>query len=255
MPQAIQVDHPCVPARYFVALLKGIYLKGVGLEVLAAEAALLTVFGVDDGPAGNPGSSRRSSCREETAMLERLRNMLIKEFIQVLRDPRMRGVIFVMPLVPGPGLRLRRHDRRAQRSRGGRGSRQQRGQPRTGRPVLRFGLLPVVVTDPERDTSADPSPRQGIGGGDPAHRPGLRGGPAGGRTAKLQVIVDGTDSNTAGIVLGYAGADRRRIFRGGAPDPVLAPPRRGAARREAWSCVPGRGSTKTWRAATSTCPG
>ena len=35
-----------MPARYFVALLKGIYLKGVGLEILAGEAVLLAVFGV-----------------------------------------------------------------------------------------------------------------------------------------------------------------------------------------------------------------
>jgi ABC-2 type transport system permease protein len=34
-----------VPARYFVAILKGIYLKGVGLEILAGEAALLLVYG------------------------------------------------------------------------------------------------------------------------------------------------------------------------------------------------------------------
>jgi ABC-2 type transport system permease protein len=33
-----------VPARYFVALLKGIYLKGVGLEILGLEALLLTLF-------------------------------------------------------------------------------------------------------------------------------------------------------------------------------------------------------------------
>jgi len=45
MPRAIQVITYVVPARYFVALLKGIYLKGVGLEVLAVEAALLAVFG------------------------------------------------------------------------------------------------------------------------------------------------------------------------------------------------------------------
>ncbi len=44
MPLAIQVVTYLVPARYFVALLKGIYLKGVGLEVLAGEAFLLTVF-------------------------------------------------------------------------------------------------------------------------------------------------------------------------------------------------------------------
>ncbi|MBZ5563017.1 MAG: ABC transporter permease [Acidobacteriia bacterium] len=44
MPLAIQVVTYLVPARYFVALLKGIYLKGVGLEVLAGEAFLLTIF-------------------------------------------------------------------------------------------------------------------------------------------------------------------------------------------------------------------
>jgi ABC-2 type transport system permease protein len=34
-----------IPARYFVGLLKGIYLKGIGLEILAPEAALLAAFG------------------------------------------------------------------------------------------------------------------------------------------------------------------------------------------------------------------
>ncbi|GAB4350304.1 MAG: ABC transporter permease [Candidatus Abyssubacteria bacterium] len=46
MPRPIQVMTHLIPARYFVALLKGIYLKGVGLEVLAIEAGLLTLFGV-----------------------------------------------------------------------------------------------------------------------------------------------------------------------------------------------------------------
>ncbi len=46
MPEAIQLVTYVIPARYFVNLLKGIYLKGVGLEVLAVEAMLLTVFGV-----------------------------------------------------------------------------------------------------------------------------------------------------------------------------------------------------------------
>ena len=32
-------------------------------------------------------------------MLERIRHMLVKEFIQVMRDPRMRMVIFVIPCV------------------------------------------------------------------------------------------------------------------------------------------------------------
>lgn len=45
MPTPIQVMTHVIPARYFVTLLKGIYLKGVGLEILGLEAALLTVFG------------------------------------------------------------------------------------------------------------------------------------------------------------------------------------------------------------------
>jgi ABC-2 type transport system permease protein len=32
-------------------------------------------------------------------MWERIKHMLIKEFIQMFRDPRMKGVIFLMPIV------------------------------------------------------------------------------------------------------------------------------------------------------------
>ena len=46
LPRPIQWVTYLVPARYFVALLKGIYLKGVGLETLAPDAILLVVFGV-----------------------------------------------------------------------------------------------------------------------------------------------------------------------------------------------------------------
>lgn len=46
MPNAIQAITHVVPARYFVSLLKGIYLKGLGLEVLMLEAVLLTAFGL-----------------------------------------------------------------------------------------------------------------------------------------------------------------------------------------------------------------
>ena len=103
MPRPIQMVTYLVPARYFVALLKGIYLQGRR--------------------AGNPGRRRRVAGRfrrhhghggqrevqEETdrgrsgsgtmLMFERIRQMLIKEFIQVFRDPRMRTVIFVIPCV------------------------------------------------------------------------------------------------------------------------------------------------------------
>jgi len=46
MPPVIRWITYIVPARYFVTLLRGIYLKGVGLEVLGMETLLLSVFGV-----------------------------------------------------------------------------------------------------------------------------------------------------------------------------------------------------------------
>lgn len=44
MPPAIQVVSRLVPARYFVTMLKGIFLKGVGLEVLWPELVFLTAY-------------------------------------------------------------------------------------------------------------------------------------------------------------------------------------------------------------------
>ena len=46
MPTAVQLFTYIVPARHFVTILKGIFLKGVGLEILWFETALLGVFGV-----------------------------------------------------------------------------------------------------------------------------------------------------------------------------------------------------------------
>jgi ABC-2 type transport system permease protein len=44
MPAAIQAITYIVPARYFIALLRGIFLKGIGLEILGLNALLLTVY-------------------------------------------------------------------------------------------------------------------------------------------------------------------------------------------------------------------
>jgi len=44
MPPAIQVVTYIVPARYFITILKGIYLKGVGLDVLWGEVLFLIAF-------------------------------------------------------------------------------------------------------------------------------------------------------------------------------------------------------------------
>lgn len=46
MPFVIQLITYLVPARYFVSLLRGIFLKGVGLEVLWLEFTFLTAYAV-----------------------------------------------------------------------------------------------------------------------------------------------------------------------------------------------------------------
>jgi ABC-2 type transport system permease protein len=44
MPKPLQLLTYIIPARYFIALLRGIYLKGIGLEVLWLNALLLTIY-------------------------------------------------------------------------------------------------------------------------------------------------------------------------------------------------------------------
>jgi len=136
-------------------------------------------------------------------MIERLKRMMIKEFLQVLRDPRMLGVIFGVPLIQ----------------------------------TLVFGYVvstdvtdvPTAVVDRDRS----PASRELVaaftssghfrvvseeGGMERAQAmlddgsagavlridEGFAGDLEGGRTARVQLIVDGTDSNTARVVLVYA---------------------------------------------------
>lgn len=44
MPTPIQILTYIIPARYFITMLRGIYLKGIGLEILWLNAALLTIY-------------------------------------------------------------------------------------------------------------------------------------------------------------------------------------------------------------------
>jgi ABC-2 type transport system permease protein len=44
MPLPIQCLTYIVPARYFIALMRGIYMKGIGLEILWADALLLSLY-------------------------------------------------------------------------------------------------------------------------------------------------------------------------------------------------------------------
>ena len=44
MPAPIRAITTIVPARYFIVMLRGIYLKGIGLEILWLNGLLLTAY-------------------------------------------------------------------------------------------------------------------------------------------------------------------------------------------------------------------
>ena len=137
-------------------------------------------------------------------MFERITQMLIKEFIQILRDPRMRAVIFAMPLVQTlvfgyavttdvthvPTAIFDLDNSRASREL-----------------VARFtgsGYFDVVGYV-DREEEARHLVDHGLVKAVLRMNKGFGEDLRAGRTAALQMIVDGTDSNTAGIVLNYAG--------------------------------------------------
>lgn len=136
-------------------------------------------------------------------MRERIRHMLTKEFIQVFRDPRMRGVIFLMPIIQLmvfgyavttdvkniPTAVLDFDNSTASREL-----------------ISRFtgsGYFHVVAWASNEDKARELIDRGKIGAILRMNK-GFESDLRAGRPAQLQVIVDGTDSNTAGIVLGYS---------------------------------------------------
>jgi ABC-2 type transport system permease protein len=136
-------------------------------------------------------------------MLERLKCMLIKEIIQALRDPRMRFILFVIPVVQtvifGYAVNTDvKHIKTAIFDRdNSRESRDLTAQ------FVRSGYFDVSEYIHE-----DLRARELVDRGDVKAvlriNRGLGEALRAGRTASLQIILDGTDSNTAGIVLNYA---------------------------------------------------
>jgi len=136
-------------------------------------------------------------------MIERIKHMLIKEFIQIFRDPRMKGVIFLMPIIQllvfGYAVTTDvKHVATAIYD--------------LDNSVVSRELIARFVESGYFDIAAyaaDPKHvRELIDRGDVRAVLQINKGFAddlrAGRTATLQLIVDGTDSNTAGIVLDYS---------------------------------------------------
>lgn len=136
-------------------------------------------------------------------MWERIRTMLAKEFIQIFREPRMRMVIFVMPAIQliifGYAATTDvRHAATAIFDLDNTPASRQFISRFTGSGY--FDAVEYVDTGARAQELID----RGIVCAVIRIDRGFEGDLNAGRTAKVQLILDGTDSNTAGIILSYA---------------------------------------------------
>jgi len=136
-------------------------------------------------------------------MRERIKHMLIKEFIQLFRDPRLRAIVFVVPIfqlivfgyavstdVRNVATAVYDLDNSV-----------------TSRELASrflnsgyFRLVEYVWSGERARELLDRGRARAV-----IHfQKGFEEDLQGGKTAAVQLVVDGTDSNTAGIVLGYS---------------------------------------------------
>ena len=136
-------------------------------------------------------------------MFERIREMLIKEFIQVLRDPRMKSIVFLMPVIQlmvfGYAASTDVRDVAT--------AVYDLDNSVASREIVArfvksgyFRIAEYVVTDRRAQELLD---RSDVGVVLRLNK-GFQDDLNAGRTAALQLMLDGSDSNTAGIVLSYA---------------------------------------------------
>jgi len=135
-------------------------------------------------------------------MFERLKAMLVKEFIQTFRDPRMRIVLFVMPMIQTVifGYAVNMDVRNIPTA----------VIDRDHSPASRDLLATLFASGHFRPVATLEHEQQAARMLDSGEarvalviNPGLAQQLGRDETATLQVLVDGSDSNTAGVILGY----------------------------------------------------
>lgn len=136
-------------------------------------------------------------------MIERIKQMLIKEFIQIFRDPRMKAVIFLMPAVQlmvfGYAVTTDvRHVRLAVYDL----DHSEASRELVARFVESgyFDIAAYAGTAEQVRRLMDRGQVQAAVEINRGFMEDLRAG----RTAVLQILLDGTDSNTAAVVLDYS---------------------------------------------------
>ena len=138
-------------------------------------------------------------------MRQRLRCMIRKEFIQTLREPRMRVMLFLPPLIQllifGFAVNLD-VDSRAHRLDG---SGPHAREPRVGVGVHRLRAVRDRADASRRKAKCRICSTAAKWTAWCACCPGFARDVERGRSTSVQVLLDGTNSNTASIVSGYAG--------------------------------------------------
>ncbi|KHE91768.1 MAG: ABC transporter permease [Candidatus Scalindua rubra] len=136
-------------------------------------------------------------------MLERIKHILIKEFIQIFRDPKMKGMIFLTPIIQvlifGYAVTTDvKHIATAVYDL----DNSVVSRELVGRFVNSgyFNIVEYIGSEGRDQYLIDRGKVRAVLRMNKGFGEDLRAG----RTAQLQVIVDGTDSNTAGIVLDYS---------------------------------------------------
>lgn len=136
-------------------------------------------------------------------MFERIKAILVKEFLQVFRDPRMKMVIFVSPVIQvlifGYAATMDiTHVPTAAFD---------RDNTKQSRDILKlfsysqyFDIQHYLSNDAEQKHIIDSSDVLGVIKFDRGFARDITGN----KTAEMQLIVDGTDSNASQIILGYA---------------------------------------------------
>jgi ABC-2 type transport system permease protein len=137
-------------------------------------------------------------------MFERLKSMLVKEFIQVLRDPKMRIIIFLLPVFQTVvfGYAVNTDVKEVKTA-----VYDLDNSPESRDVIARFAgsgyfqIVEYVYEDQRVEELIDTGTVKVV----LRMNRGFGAELAAGRIAPLQILLDGTDSSTAGIVLNYAG--------------------------------------------------
>ena len=137
-------------------------------------------------------------------VFERLKHMLIKEFIQIFRDPRMKAVIFMVPIIQviifGYAVSMDvRHIPTALFDLDNTPSSRELAAQFEGSGY--FDLVQRVRNETESRDVIDSGKAKAV----LRLNRGFSEAITGGRTASVQLLLDGSDSNTTSIIMGYAG--------------------------------------------------